>query len=159
MDELSVDSLLSMAIAIETNGAAYYREAAEVAPPEIRGEFLHLAEIEDGHTQQFESMKSGLTLDDKKPVRLELTEQQEKYFQCIINNSAFIAPGTDSKLTGNETVREMLKMAIDDEKDTVVFYQCLRSVVKDDKLLAILELIIDEELSHIFDLTNRLETL
>ena len=42
MDELSIDSLLSVAIAIETNGAAYYRAAADMAPAGIRDEFFLL---------------------------------------------------------------------------------------------------------------------
>jgi rubrerythrin len=159
MDELSIDSLLSVAIAIETNGAEYYREAAKIAPAEMRDEFLHLAKVEDEHTKQFEVMKDELAPGDKKTIHLELSNQQKKYIQCIIAHSAFIAPGDAPKLTGNETMRELLKTAIDDEKDTIVFYQCLRSAVKDDKLLEVLGLIIDEELGHIFDLANCLETL
>ena len=159
MNELSIESLLSVAIAIEINGAAYYREVADVAPAEIRDEFLHLAEAEDGHIQKFESLKDDLASGDNKPVHLELTRQQEKYFQCIINNSSFIIPGDAPRLTGDETLHDVLNRAIDDEKDTIVFYQCLRNVVKDDKLIKVLGLVIDEEISHIFDLTNRLETL
>lgn len=159
MDKLNIDTLLSVAIAIETNGAAYYREAADIAPAEIRNEFLLLAEAEDEHVQKFELMKRGITQDGRKSVRLELTGQQKKYIQCIMTRSAFIAPGEAPKLTGDETLCDILKKAIDDEKDTIVFYQCLRSAVKDDELAGVLELIIDEELGHIFDLTNRLETL
>jgi len=67
MDELSIDSLLSVAIAIETNGAEYYRAAAGIASADIRDEFLHLAEIEDEHARKFETMKAGLGSFDKKP--------------------------------------------------------------------------------------------
>ena len=159
MDELSIDSLLSVAIAIETNGAEYYRDAADIAPAEMRDEFLLFAEVEDKHAKKFESMKNDLAEDNKKIVRLELTEQQEKYFQCIVNNAAFITPGAAPKLTGNETMGELLKNAIDDEKDTIVFYQCLRNAIKDDKLVSIIGLIIDEELGHMFELTSRLEAM
>ena len=159
MDELSMDSLLSVAITIETNGAEYYRAAADISPPEIRDELLHLAEVEDEHIKKFELLKDDLTSGDKDPVHLELTGQREKYLHCIINKSAFIVPGNAPRLTGKETLHDVLKKAIDDEKDTIVFYQCLHNAVKDDELLATLGFIIDEELSHVFDLTNRLETL
>jgi len=141
------------------SGAEYYRAAAGIASADIRDEFLHLAEIEDEHARKFETMKAGLGSFDKKPVPLELSEQQEKYFHCIIDNAAFIAPGDAPKLTGHETMSELLKTAIDDEKDTIVFYQCIRSAIKDDKLIEVLGLIIDEELGHLFDLTSRLEAL
>ena len=158
MDDFNIDSLLSVAIAIETNGAEYYREAAETATAEIRDEFLHLAEVEETHIIKFEKMKEDLASGNKKIAPLELTDQQDKYFHCIINKSSFITPGAGPRLTGNETLQDVLKKAISDEKDTIVFYQCLRSVVKDDKLLVVLGLIIDEEVTHVFDLTNRLET-
>ena len=159
MDELSVDSLLSVAIAIETNGAAYYREAAKFTPPEVSDEFLRLAAVEDSHTKTFEFMREALPGSDEKPVELNLTAPQEKYLQRIISGAAFIVPGGVPTLKGNETLVTLLKKAIDDEKDTIVFYQCLRSAVKDEKILEVLRLILDEELSHVFDLTHRLEKL
>ncbi|MCK5113569.1 MAG: hypothetical protein KAR11_02255 [Phycisphaerae bacterium] len=159
MKELSVDSLLSVAIAIETNGAEYYRQAAEFTPPEISEEFLRLAAAEDSHTKTFEFMQKALTSGEEEPVKLNLSEAQTLYLERIISGAAFITPGGVPRLKGDETLGVLLKKAIDDEKDTIVFYQCLRSAVKQKKLLEVLGLILDEELTHVFDLTHRLEKL
>jgi rubrerythrin len=73
--------------------------------------------------------------------------------------------GTEGKkslteeLTGDESIAEILSIAIGAEKDSVVFYSGLKSLVADAAGKDKVEKIIAEELSHIATLTNKLKEL
>ena len=61
--------------------------------------------------------------------------------------------------TGNETTKEILEIALNSEKESVVFYFGLKSFVPARAGRNKVEAIILEELSHITTLLNKLKSL
>ncbi|GAI70660.1 unnamed protein product, partial [marine sediment metagenome] len=67
--------------------------------------------------------------------------------------------GPTAKLTGSETIKEILDIAINSEKDSVVFYLNLKGLVPVKAGRDKVEEIIIEELSHITTLLRKLKDL
>ena len=63
------------------------------------------------------------------------------------------------ELTGNETIQEVLRIAIDAEKNSVVFYTGLKDLVPVRAGKDKVEAIIREELGHIATLRKELAAL
>jgi len=63
------------------------------------------------------------------------------------------------RITGKETPEEILRMALELEKDSVVFYQGIREIVPERLGKGRIEAIIKEEMKHITQLSSQLGSL
>lgn len=157
----SADEIFEMAEEIERNGAKFYRKAAEgAADGETRRYLLDMAAMEDGHLQTFTEMREQLSDAEREVVTFDPENEAALYLDAMADSH-----GTEGKksvteeLTGDESIAEILSIAISAEKDSVVFYSGLKSLVADAAGKDKVEKIIAEELSHIATLTNKLKEL
>ncbi|MHC4361514.1 MAG: ferritin family protein [Planctomycetota bacterium] len=157
----TADEIFEMAEQIERNGAEYYREAAQNASDkDIKQMLLSMAAMEDGHMETFEQMRKELSGREKEPISFDPDNQGAMYLQAMADARGMegrISP--TKKLTGNESTSEVLDIAINSEKDSVVFYLNLKDLVPVRAGREKVEEIIMEELSHITSLLKRLKTL
>jgi len=159
--DFSADNVLSIAQQIERNGAQFYRAAAEYACAiDARQMLLSLASMEDDHEKTFTKLRDKLTADEKLPTVFDPDSQEAAYLRTMANSNIF-NPRVDpaERLTGNETLDEVLKTAIGLEKDSVVFYQGLKMVVPKRLGGKKLDNIIEEEMRHIALLSEKLISL
>ncbi len=157
----SADEIFEMAEEIERNGAKFYRKAAEgAADSETRRYLLDMAAMEEGHLQTFTEMRQQLSDAEREVVTFDPENEAALYLDAMADSH-----GTEGKksvtgeLTGDESIAEILSIAISAEKDSVVFYSGLKSLVADAAGKDKVEKIIAEELSHIATLTNKLKEL
>jgi len=157
----SADEIFEMAEEIERNGAKFYRKAAgNAADSEIRRYLLNMAAMEDGHLKTFAEMREQLSEAEREQVTFDPENEAALYLDAMADSH-----GTEGKkslteeLTGNETSAEIVSIAINAEKDSVVFYSGLKSLVSDAAGKDKVDKIIAEELSHIASLTNKLREL
>ncbi len=157
----SADEIFEMAEEIERNGAKFYRKAAEgAADNEIRRYLLDMAAMEDGHLQTFTEMRQQLSDAEREVVTFDPENEAALYLDAMADSH-----GTEGKkspteeLTGDESIAEIVKIAIIAENDSVVFYSGLRSLVTDAAGKDKVDKIIAEELSHIASLTTKLKEL
>ncbi len=157
----SADEIFEMAEEIERNGAKFYRKAAEgAADNETRRYLLDMAAMEDGHLQTFAEMREQLSAAEREVVTFDPENEAALYLDAMADSH-----GTEGKksvteeLTGDESIAEIVSIAIGAEKDSVVFYSGLRSLVTDAAGKGKVDKIIAEELSHIASLTNKLKEL
>ncbi|MHC4061776.1 MAG: ferritin-like domain-containing protein, partial [Planctomycetota bacterium] len=97
---------------------------------------------------------------EKEPISFDPDNQGAMYLQAMADARGMegrISP--TKKLTGNESTSEVLDIAINSEKDSVVFYLNLKDLVPVRAGREKVEEIIMEELSHITSLLKRLKTL
>ena len=158
MDQLSVDSLLSIAIAIECNGAEFYRKAAEKLTGEMRDEFLEMAEMEEGHANSFVNMKKLISVEDKTLFDVKMDPVTTEYFRSVIEDS-LIDPNAKIDPDQFHSIDDVLNFAIEEEKDTIVFYQCLKNAISEPTIIQTLNSIIQQEIVHMLDLTKRQKQL
>ncbi len=147
----NVDEILEMAEEIERNGAKFYRQAAEIASDEkVRQRLNSMANMEDGHLDTFQRIREQLTEQEKQPTTFDPENQAALYLQAMAD-----AHGCEGKisptqeLTGQETVDELIEIALNAEKESVVFYSGLKELVPVNAGRDLVDEIISEELSHI----------
>jgi rubrerythrin len=157
----NVDEIFEMAEEIERNGAKFYRKAAKnTSDDKTKKMLLGLAAMEDGHELTFITMRKELSADDKEPTVYDPDNQVALYLQMMADS--YGGEGKKSpteELTGNESIKEILNIALNSEKDSVVFYMNMRGFIESKEGKGKVKAIIDEEISHINILNEKLGEL
>ncbi|MHC4622975.1 MAG: ferritin family protein [Planctomycetota bacterium] len=157
----TADEIFEMAEEIERNGAEYYREAARNASDkDIKQMLLNMAAMEEGHLSTFEQMRKEVSGRENDTISFDPDNQGAMYLRAVADARGMegrISP--TKKLTGNESPKEVLDIAINSEKDSVVFYLNLKDLVPVRAGRDKVEGIIIEELSHITTLVRTLKSL
>lgn len=139
-----------IAIQIEKNGEAAYRQAAaSVKDTAVRDAFLWMAEEEKKHAQFFSSFESDETLTEEQ---LELEKMGRQLLQEMVADQTFSLE--QDMLVKSADYDEALAQAQVFESDTVTFYEFLKNLVADEKAKNQLEIVILEEKRHIEQLAE-----
>jgi len=153
----NADEVFEMAEEIERNGAKFYREAAKTAGREIKEMFLGMASMEDAHLRTFQEMRENLTEQEKGETAFDPYNEATLYLQALADSKGFEGmKSTTQKLTGKESVKELLEIAIGAEKNSVLYYVGLKDLVPAEAGREKIEAIIREEVRHVADLRRRL---
>jgi rubrerythrin len=157
----NADEIFEMAEEIERNGAKFYREAANMTTDEkIKQMLLDMAVMEDGHLHTFEEMRKELGPEEKAQMVFDPDNESVLYLQTMANGRGYEGKvSLMEKLTGKETPEEILNIAVDAEKNSVVFYVGLKDLVPARAGKDRVENIIKEEMGHIATLNQKLATL
>jgi rubrerythrin len=159
--KFNVDEIFLIAEHIERNGAKFYRKAAEKASDKkIKQMLLELAEMEVGHLEIFEHMRRYLKIKEKDNPVFDPDNEASLYLATMASSQG--SEGRKSpaeELTGNESIPEILKIALNAEKDSVIYYFGLRSFVPPKAGRDKIEEIIAEEIEHITTLNQKLASV
>jgi rubrerythrin len=140
----SIADIIDLAIQIEKNGERIYRQALEkMSDPSLASLLQYLADEEVKHAKWFSEMKATIkqTADDSS-----LAEKGKSILRGVLGDESFSLADADfSKI---DEVQGLLKLAIEFEKDTVLFYEMLGSFIQDKETLDQLTIIIEEENRH-----------
>ena len=152
----SVSEAFEMAQQIERNGAKFYRKAAETNS--AHAPFLNeLAEQEDAHLATFTQLKNDLSERDSESTAFDPDGQSSLYLKEMAGGHVFdVKKDPSDMLNGDETIEQIVKIAIGLEKESIVFYTGLRTVTPRKLGKEKLDLIINEELRHITWLSQKL---
>ena len=147
---LNVFEVFDLAEQIERNGTEFYRKAAEIFDdPEITELFLRLADWEAEHVKIFALMKKQLAESNpetgKSPTDEVLPEKKMMAGLAVFG----IRPDPAGELNGKENKAEIIKRAIEKEKDSIVFYSGLKDFTSTGVAKEKIDDIIKEELRHI----------
>ncbi len=156
-----IDKIFEMAKNIELDGAQFYRLAAEKTSNEdIKQVLLDLAAMEDGHLKIFEQMRKEFSEQNKNKNLFSADNQIALYLKTMVDGlgSERIKSPLE-KLSGNETIKEILEIAIDGEKASMLFYIGLKELVPNRANKDEIEAIIKEEFSHLVALNLNLTVL
>ena len=105
-------------------------------------------------------MREELSGREKEPTIFDPNNEAVLYLQAMANSRGYEGrKSPDEELSGNETIREILEIALNSEKESVVFYSGLKRLVPPKAGKDKVEAIIVEELSHVTALLNKLKTL
>jgi rubrerythrin/rubredoxin len=137
---------LDMAMEVEKNGEVFYTAAAQKATdPKVKATLQALAAQEQGHYEVFWKMAGGL--EHSQP--LAAFDEYKAYLHATMRNALFFGP--DKALAAAEQAQNekaVLQMAIDFERDTLLFFYDLTEMVgKADQ--PVVAGIIQEEKAHI----------
>ena len=157
----NTDEIFEMAEEMEKNGAKFYRKAAQTtSDSQTKQMLLGMADMEDNHLQTFKQMRSRLSGRETEETIFDPDNEAAMYLRVMADSHGYegkISP--DEELTGNETPKELLEIALNSEKESVVFYSGLKSMVPPKAGRDKVEAIILEELTHITVLLKKLNAL
>jgi rubrerythrin len=157
----NADEIFEIAEEIERNGASLYRQAAKnAADKKTKQTLLNLAAMEDKHLETFRLMRKELTEKQKQQMFFDPDNEAAMYLQAMADSH-----GTEGRksptenLTGKETIEELLKIAVNAENDSIVFYVSLKDLVPTEAGKDKVEAIIKEEINHLVILKQQFTML
>jgi len=153
--------IFEMAEQIERNGVKFYRKAADgVADQDIRQTLLDLADMEAEHEETFNDMRKQISSKERELITFDPESEVALYLQAMANGHVFdLKKDPSEQLTGKETIEDILKWAIEAEKDSIIFYLGLKDFVSARAGKDKVEDIIKEEQDHIVLLSQKLTPL
>ncbi len=154
--KFNADEIFAMAVQIERNGQAFYQKAADMQKDEaIRDYFLELVGMEKEHVATFQNMREQLS---DAVDSMDLYDESGQYLAAMADGYRVEgSPKIMAELSGEETIEEILRLAIGLEKDAVLFYLGMKDVVPKDLGQDKVDWIIEEEKQHLVTLTAKLK--
>ncbi|MGE5506887.1 MAG: ferritin-like domain-containing protein [Chitinophagales bacterium] len=148
MQNTAAQDLTSFAISVEENGAAFYRAAAERSPnPETAQVFRRLAEDEDEHARHFRQLRQS----GPPPLSPEVA----RYLTALLQAPESLFLSLAEAATAGDA-RAALALAIQAEKDSILLYQELYEVTKDEAERKHLANLLRAEKLHLLELQDLL---
>jgi rubrerythrin len=146
----TIREIVDMAIQLEKNAETFYRAAlTEMSTPSLKPVLVCLADEERNHAEWFEKLKSVAEQVEARGQRGEISSAAVR---SLVGDQKFSL--TEVDLSKIKSVKELIELAIEHEKDTIIFYQMLQSFVDDPEIVKELDEIIAEEEQHIKLLTK-----
>lgn len=141
----SLAEVYDLGIRIEKNGEKFYRDAMQQAWSKPIADMLEqLAQEEVKHVDFFIKRMDALKQKRENPF---LDEMSTSLLKEILGDQTFSLKEADvSKI---RSVKELVALAIEFEKDTILFYEMLGSFMTDEAGARELKEIIEEEKRHV----------
>ena len=148
----SGSELVNIAIGIERSGVIFYdtlvKSTKNVATRDV---FQNLADVEREHIQIFQNI---LTEAEKYQIPEAYAAEYAAYLQALVDNAVFTDDFITSELaTKTSSDIEALELAINAEKDTILFYYGMKEITP-KSALSTLNKIITEEKRHLRQLSE-----
>jgi rubrerythrin len=157
--ELTGTEVLEIAEKMEQNAARFYRRAAGMYDDvKISRLFSDLAQWEKRHVEIFSEMKERLS---QQSWGLGQYGAERPDASRMRTPTAVFPDGADpsQELTGRETKADVLRMAIQKEKDSIAYYTSLKEFILGDEDVRAIKDILGEEERHVRILTQSLEQI
>ncbi len=153
--DFNAADIMEMAVQMERNGAAFYRASAQkISDPEAKSLLLELAGMEDQHEKTFTAIQKDLKDSEKQSTVFDPEGEAGQYLRALTDIRVFY-----KKEIQGDSLRDILKSAIEAEKDSIVFYLGLKDMVPEKLGRSRIDTVIKEEMGHIRVLSKRLVAL
>lgn len=154
----NADEILGIAEGIERNGQRFYRRAAEVVKgPGLKKALLELADWEAGHERLFKEMRAQLTDDERASTASDPEDESELYLRATADAHVFVVHKDAAALVkGKEGAAEILKLALDFERDSILFFLGMKDMVPARLGVDKVDGVVKEEMRHVAYLTAKL---
>ena len=141
----SITEIIEIAVQLEKNGEKVYREAiGKSKNTEMDDLLLRIAEEELEHIDWFLNLKNEI---EKSQDRPQVKEMDASLIDDLMGKQTFSLADVDFSRVKNS--EHLIDIFIEFEKDTILFYEMLKTFLVDEKTIGHLEKIIQEESSHI----------
>lgn len=157
----NADEMFEVAIRIEENGARFYKTAARCqSDPGSREMLEKLEAMESSHQRTFEKMRARLSEAEKSPTAFDPEGEASQYLMAMADSHGGEgSPAAADALTGDESIADIIDIAIGLEKESILFYLGLKDLVSASLGSDKLDDIIAEERRHIIQLNGILKKL
>jgi rubrerythrin len=148
----SGSELINIAIGIEGRGIVFYDVMAKSTQNEAAREvFNYLADMERNHIESFKALLEDA---DKFQVPADESEQYAAYLRALVDSAVFSDDLVTSEMAAQaESDAAALELAIQAEKDSILFYYEMKEVMPQRAQFTV-DSIIAEEKSHLRQLSE-----
>lgn len=152
-EKISIDTLLETAIQIEKDGSFFYNELAGMTDDEvIRKKLDELVQMEEEHLETFRKLKSDYA--GKISQSSAFSEELELYIDNSYDKIISFNLRKETRRFKNDSSLNIQKVAIDFERETLLFYFGLSKLFPYDDEKKIFDQIMNEEMGHIAKISN-----
>jgi rubrerythrin len=147
----NADEVFEMGMDIEQNGEAYYRKAAELAKSDgIRSLLLRLMEEEKKHFATFKRLREALPPKSSLPTIGDPEGQESLYLDALVKSRIFnnVREAEEAASKPGDEI-DVLKTALAFEKDTILFFQSMKVMTKEELGRSEIDKLIEEEHKHV----------
>ena len=157
----NADEIFQMGVQIEANGRKFYETVAKnTLDPSAQKIFLDLARWESKHIELFEKLRRSLPASAKQEDLFDPNQELHLYLKATADSHVFIRNQKIPELAAKcQTPVQALDLSVAFEKDSVVFYTTMKKLVPEHLGKGQIDTLIDEEISHIFILTQKKKEL
>ena len=154
--DFNANEIFDVAIRIEENGGRFYRKAATLRSDRQNQEILEkLASMEDHHKLTFENMKTQISESEKTATVFDPMGESVQYLLAMADSHGGEgSPKAADSLTGEESMKEIIDIAIELEKESILFYLGLKDMVPPKYGQDKVDQIIREERKHVIQLSS-----
>jgi len=116
---------------IERNSVKFYRRAAEILSNQDLSEILlSLAEFEKEHEETFANMRKQISNKEWDLITFDPENEMTLYLRTIADSHIFdLKKDPGEQLKDKETAEDILRYAIEAEKNSIIFYLGLKNFV------------------------------
>jgi rubrerythrin len=157
----NADEVMEMAIQIEKNGRSFYLHVADIHQDDQLADFFEkLADMENSHIKTFQKFHEEFSSTEKEGQVFDPDNQASMYLAVMANTHGGEGdPQITETLTGKETLEDILEIALNLEKKSILFYLGLKDLVSKKRGKDKVDQIIDEEKKHIVQLSEVLQNI
>lgn len=141
----STRELFELGEQLERNGRRFYTDAQTVfQDPGLSSLLRWLAEEEVSHEEWFARRKEAMGRGEGDAMTRDMGNA---LLREVLGDQTFSLKETD--LTKVRQVRDLIAIALEFEKDTILFFEMVQALLEDPEVLEGLRVIIEEERRHI----------
>lgn len=149
----TITDILDIAVKIEKNGEAVYRNAIEkISVPSLTTLLEWMADEEVSHAEWFLGLKQKAETNIENPFDQDIPHH---ILNATIGDQSFSLKEIDFSQVGD--IADLINIFIEFEKDGILFYEMLQPFIQSEETLAQLNQIIAEEKRHIEKLREFME--
>jgi rubrerythrin len=157
----SAGEVFEIGVQIERNGARFYGRAAErLDDPAVCGLLEDLARMEEAHERVFRAMRRELADREQPETMFDPNAEAGEYLRAVAGGKVFdlrVDP-TDWLEEGERSRQDVLRKAIQVEKDSIIYYLGIKEAVPEGLGRERIDGIIRQEMTHLSLLGTTLES-
>lgn len=153
--------VFKIAIQIEENGKQFYEQGQKIiGDAGVKNLFTELAKQEVEHKKKFESLREQLPAGAAAPTVWDPDNELDQYLKMMADQHVFISgESVEAKLAEVKDARSALKMAMDFEKDSVIFFLTLEDATEGKQSQDFIRSLVKEEQEHLRRLSLELRRI
>ena len=150
--------VFQLALEIKENGRLFYEQARnKIQDPEIKKQFAALARKELEHMDRIIRLKADSPW-GSEPATHDPENEMEAYVKATADQHVFKTCGALSvQMDKIQDVADVLKLALQFEKDSVIFFMSMQEAICEGKDRDIVDILLKEELGRVKQLSLQIQ--
>lgn len=153
--------ICSIGIEIEKNGKIFYETAAKnTDEKDFKNFFTELANWEETHILIFQNLQSEVSDQQQEDTLFGTDNEMHLYLKAAADSHIFLKNlDIPAIISECKSPIDILKIAQQFEKDSVVLYSTMMTMVPEDLGKDQVQKMLNEELKHIYIIQNKIDIL